>query len=122
MRTRGRCEVLGQARSAESCAYTHRAQYCDNSPDSSMELFILMLHYDGPVTLCILLKAVHNHASIPWLLSFKQLAKMAIVVDKYDCSHSSPVFNPACSTDCEEHSISVGEPCSRFNEPCVGVQ
>jgi len=42
--------------------------------------------------LCILLKALYNHPSVPRLLSFKQLVKMAVVVDKYDCSHATRMY------------------------------
>jgi len=53
-----------------------------NSPNSSTEPFVLILYYDDPVALCILLKALHNHPSVPRLLSFKQLVQMAVVVGK----------------------------------------
>ncbi|RPA90233.1 hypothetical protein L873DRAFT_1718708 [Choiromyces venosus 120613-1] len=61
-----------------------------NSP--STEPFVLKLHDDDPVALCILLKSLHNHASVPRSLSFKQLVKMAVVVDKYDCSHATRMY------------------------------
>ena len=54
----------------------------NNSPHSSREPFVLRLQDDDPVVLWILLKALHNHQSVPRLLSFKQLVKMAVVVDK----------------------------------------
>jgi len=58
------------------------AQRYHNSPNSSTEPLVLMLHDDDPVALCTLLKALHNHPSVPWLLSFKQLVKMVVVVGK----------------------------------------
>jgi len=47
------------------------SQRFNNSPNSSTEPFVLMLHDDDPVALRILLKALHNHPSVPRLLSFK---------------------------------------------------
>jgi len=66
-----------------------------------------------------LLKALHNHATVFQLVSFKHPVKLAIVVNKDDCSHSSPVFDPACSSDREGQSVLVGEPNARFDEPWV---
>jgi len=53
---------------------------------------VLKLHDDDPVALCILLKALHNHPSVPQSLTFRQLVKMAVVVDKYDCSHATSMY------------------------------
>jgi len=61
------------------------SQLFNNSPYSSTEPFILILHDDDPVALRIPPKALHNHPSVPRLLSFKQLVNMAVEVDKYDC-------------------------------------
>jgi len=49
---------------------------------------------------------------------------MAIVVtvDKYDSSDTSHSFNTPCSTDWERPSISIGQPCSRFDKPYTEVQ
>jgi len=66
-----------------------------------------------------LLKALHNHPTVSQLVSFKHPVKLAIVVDKDDCSHCSPVFGPACSTDREGQSVLVGELNARFDEPWV---
>jgi len=68
------------------------AQPFNNSPYSSTEPFILMLHDDGPVALRTPPKALHNHPSVPWLLSFRQLVKMAVAVDKYDCLHATRMY------------------------------
>ena len=68
------------------------AQRFNNSPYSSTEPFVLKLHDDDPVALCILLKSLHNHPSVPQSLTFKQLVKMAVVVDKYDCSHATRMY------------------------------
>jgi len=57
-------------------------QRFNNSPHSLREPFVLRLHDDDPVVLWILLKALHNHQSVPQLVSFKKLVKMAVVVDK----------------------------------------
>jgi len=67
-------------------------QRFNNSPYSSSEPFVLRLHDDDHMGLCILLKALYNHPSVPRLLSFKQLVKMAVVVDKYDCSHATRMY------------------------------
>ncbi|PUU77485.1 hypothetical protein B9Z19DRAFT_1086206 [Tuber borchii] len=68
------------------------ARRFNNSPYSSTEPFVLKLHDDDPVALCILLKSLHNHPSVPQSLTFKQLVKMAVVVDKYDCSHATRMY------------------------------
>jgi len=44
---------------------------------------------------------------------------MAVVGDNYDSSHFSPSMDRACSANWEGQSISVGEPCSRFDKPSV---
>jgi len=69
-----------------------KAQRFSNSPYYSMESFVLMLYDDDPVALCIPPKALHNHPSVPRLLSFKQLVKMAVVVNKHDCSHAAKMY------------------------------
>ncbi|KAG0130330.1 hypothetical protein HOY82DRAFT_486844, partial [Tuber indicum] len=67
------------------------AQRFNNSPHST-DPFVLRLHDDDPVALCILLRALHNHPSVPRSLTFRQLVKMAVVVDKYDCSHATRMY------------------------------
>jgi len=68
------------------------SQLFNNSPYSSTEPFILMLHDDDHVGLRIPPKALHNHPSVPRLLSFKKLVNMAVVVDKYDCLHATRMY------------------------------
>jgi len=68
------------------------AQRFNDSPNSSTKPFVLVLHDDDPVAFCILLKALHNHSSVPRLLSFEQLVKMAVVVDKCGCSHAMRMY------------------------------
>jgi len=64
-------------------------QRFNDSPNSSTEPLVLVLHDDDPVALRIPAKALHNHPSVPRLLSFKQLVKMAVVADKCGCSHAT---------------------------------
>ena len=96
-------------------------QQCHNSPYFLLAQFILILHDDNPVVCCILLKALHNHPSVP-LQAFLQLVKMTIVVDKYDCSYSSGGFDRGCSTNWERQSISVGQLSLTFDKLYTGVQ